>query len=308
MIEEYSIISLVLLYLAVNVWYRNLKSILLFLVSLVVLYPMVQNKLYAVVIAYVISIGFNIVKNFHLLENFSGNENQKNKTKNNESETPIIIPSNLQELKKMSTLMEKTSKSDKIPKNNNIENENNASENEQSYYFDDEMVSDALITRFVDMLERKGRVKITNSRISPYKLKPTISTLDSESVEHLRGEVEYNNPQLLEKVVTISRDNYILNGHYTWYLKKMFLSEKNENTLVDIKYTDSINIKKIDMEIEPLIKKLEDYKIEFNENAKNKFTVDKKKLKDLRANINSLKNTIKNLEKHYKELSEIRVN
>ena len=88
----------------------------------------------------------------------------------------------------------------------------------------------------------------------------------------------------------------------------MFLSEKNENTLIDIKYTDSINIKKIDMEIEPLMKKLEDYKIEFNENAKNKFTVDKKKLRDLRSNINSLKNTIKNLEKHYKELSEIRVN
>lgn len=308
MIEEYSIISLVLLYLAVNVWYRNIKSLLLFLVSLVVLYPMMQNKLYAVVIAYVISIGFNIVKNFHLLENFSGNEKEKVKSKNSDAETPIIIPSNLKELKKMSTLMEKTAKSDKIPKNNTIENENNSDENEQSYYFDDEMVSDALITRFVDMLERKGRVKITNTRISPYKLKPTISTLDSESVEHLRGEVEYNNPQLLEKVVTISRDNYILNGHYTWYLKKMFLSEKNENTLVDIKYTDSINIKKIDMEIEPLIKKLEDYKIEFNENAKNKFTVDKKKLKDLRSNINSLKNTIKNLEKHYKELSEIRVN
>ena len=308
MIEEYSIISLVLLYLAVNVWYRNIKSILLFLVSLVVLYPMVQNKLYAVVIAYVISIGFNIVKNFHLLENFSGNEKEKVKSKNDESETPIIIPSNLKELKKMSTLMEKTAKNDKIPKNNNIENGNNATENEQSYYFDDEMVSDALITRFVDMLERKGRVKITNTRISPYKLKPTVSTLDSESVEHLRGEVEYNNPQLLEKVVTVSRDNYILNGHYTWYLKKMFLSEKNENTLIDIKYTDSINIKKIDMEIEPLMKKLEDYKIEFNENAKNKFTVDKKKLRDLRSNINSLKNTIKNLEKHYKELSEIRVN
>ena len=88
----------------------------------------------------------------------------------------------------------------------------------------------------------------------------------------------------------------------------MFLSEKNENTLIDIKYTDSINIKRIDMEIEPLMKKLEDYKIEFNENAKNKFTVDKKKLRDLRSNINSLKTTIKNLEKHYKELSEIKVN
>ena len=62
MIEEYSIISLVLLYLAVNVWYRNLKSILLFLVSLVSLYPIMKNKLYAIVTAYVISIAYNIVK------------------------------------------------------------------------------------------------------------------------------------------------------------------------------------------------------------------------------------------------------
>ena len=227
MIEEYSIISLVLLYLAVNVWYRNIKSILLFLVSLIVLYPMVQNKLYAVVIAYVISIGFNIVKNFHLLENFSGKNKDKNK--NEEENTPIVIPSNLQELKKMSTLMEKTAKSDKIPKNNNLEKNENSEKNneeEQSYYFDDEMVSDALIKRFIDMLERTGRVKITNSRTSPYKLKPTISTLDSESVEHLRSEVEFNNPQLLEKVVTISSDNYILNGHYTWYLKKCFYQKK----------------------------------------------------------------------------------
>ena len=157
------------------------------------------------------------------------------------------------------------------------------------------------------MLERKGNIKVNNTRLSPYKLKPTLSTLNSDSVEHLKREVEYNNPQLLEKTVTISKDNYILNGHYTWFVKKIFLSEKNENTLMDVKHTDTIVIKKIDMEIEPLLKKLEDYKIEFNENAKNKFTVDKQKLNSLRNNINSLKSTIKNLENHYKELSEIQV-
>ena len=298
MIEEYSIISLVLLYLAVNVWYRNLKSILLFLVSLVSLYPIVKNKLYAIVIAYVISIAYNIVKNFHLLENFSSN------VKKSKSHIPIIIPSNIQELKRMSTLIEKNP-----PKNNESKNENeNESESEtESYYFDDEMVSDILINRFLDMLERKGNIKVNNTRLSPYKLKPTLSTLNSDSVEHLKREVEYNNPQLLEKTVTISKDNYILNGHYTWFVKKIFLSEKNENTLMDVKHTDTIVIKKIDMEIEPLLKKLEDYKIEFNENAKNKFTVDKQKLNSLRNNINSLKSTIKNLENHYKELSEIQV-
>ena len=76
---------------------------------------------------------------------------------------------------------------------------------------------------------------------------------------------------------------------------------------MDVKHTDTVVIKKIDMEIEPLMKKLEDYKIEFNENAKKKFTVDKNKLNSLRSNINSLKSTIKNLENHYRELSEIQV-
>ena len=302
MIEEYSIISLVLLYLAVNVWYRNLKSILLFLVSLVSLYPIVKNKLYAIVIAYVISIAYNIVKNFHLLENFSSNV-KKSKSK---SHIPIIIPSNIQELKRMSTLIEKNPPKNNESKNEN-ENENESESETESYYFDDEMVSDNLINRFLDMLERKGNIKVYNTRLSPYKLKPTLSTLNSDSVEHLKREVEYNNPQLLEKILTVSKDNYILNGHYTWFVKKIFLSEKNENTLMDVKHTDTVVIKKIDMEIEPLMKKLEDYKIEFNENAKKKFTVDKNKLNSLRSNINSLKSTIKNLENHYRELSEIQV-
>lgn len=304
MIEEYSIISLVLLYLAVNVWYRNLKSILLFLVSLVSLYPIMKNKLYAIVTAYVISIAYNIVKNFHLLENFSSNVNKSKSKSKSKPHIPIIIPSNIQELKKMSTLIER----DKYKvERNDSESDSESNSDSDSYYFDDEMVSDILINRFLDMLERKGNIKVNNTRLSPYKLKPTLSTLNSDSVEHLNREVEYNNPQLLEKTVTISKDNYILNGHYTWFVKKIFLSEKNENTLMDVKHTDTIVIKKIDMEIEPLLKKLEDYKIEFNENAKNKFTVDKQKLNSLRNNINSLKSTIKNLENHYKELSEIQV-
>ena len=222
MIEEYSIISLVLLYLAVNVWYRNLKSILLFLVSLVSLYPIVKNKLYAIVIAYVISIAYNIVKNFHLLENFSSNV-KKSKSK---SHIPIIIPSNIQELKRMSTLIEKNPPKNNESKNEN-ENENESESETESYYFDDEMVSDNLINRFLDMLERKGNIKVYNTRLSPYKLKPTLSTLNSDSVEHLKREVEYNNPQLLEKILTVSKDNYILNGHYTWFVKKnIFIREK----------------------------------------------------------------------------------
>ena len=111
----------------------------------------------------------------------------------------------------------------------------------------------------------------------------------------------------IKKEITISKDYFIINGHYTWYVKKLFIAEKNETTLMDIKYTDNIPVRIIDLEIQPLMKKLEVFKIEFNENALDKFTLDRKKLVDLRKNINTLKKTVKNLEVHYNDLTKIKL-
>ena len=55
------------------------------------------------------------------------------------------------------------------------------------------------------------------------------------------------------------------------------------------------------------MKKLEAYKIEFNENALAKFTLDREKLVSLRKNINTLKKTVKGLESHYNELSKVQL-
>ena len=294
MIEQYGILSLVLLYLGVNVYYRNMKSIILFLVSFVVMYPVFPNKLYPLLIAYTISIAFNIVKNFHLLENFSSKKIVKEITK--EDEVPII-PANYNELKAMNTINKEKPKP-KEPESN---------ETETFIYADDDMVSDALADRFVEKLENRSNVKVKRTRLPVHKLKPTLSNLDSDTAENLRAEAEYNNPRLLENEITVSRDHYIINGHYTWYVKKMFLSEKNESTMMDIKYTDNVPVRVIDLDIQPLMKKLETYKIEFNENALAKFTLDRDKLVELRKNINTLKKTVKGLESHYNELSKIQL-
>ncbi len=37
----------------------------------------------------------------------------------------------------------------------------------------------------------------------------------------------------------------------------MFLSEKNESTMMDVKYTDNLAVRVIDLDIQPLMKKLE---------------------------------------------------
>lgn len=306
MIEQYGILSLVLLYLGVNLYYRNLKSLILFLVSLVVLYPIFPNKMYPVLIAYTISIFYNIVKNFHLLENFTSKSKKTDEVpeipqKEPDEEPVPIIPSSYKELKAMNTLEERNKKSE----TEDSEPQKPETNKSDLIYTDDDMVSDALADRFVEMLERRSNIKIKHTRLPVHKLKPTLSSLDADTAETLRSEAEYNNPRLLEREITVSRDHYIINGHYTWYVKKMFLAEKSETTMMDVKYTDNMPVRIIDLDIQPLMKKLESYKIEFNENALAKFTLDRNKLVDLRKNINTLKKTVKNLESHYNELTQI---
>ena len=72
LLEKYGVFVLVLAYLIINVYLRNLKVLVLFLVTFIGFYQTVTNKTYALVIAYLVSISFSIVKNFHLLENFKG--------------------------------------------------------------------------------------------------------------------------------------------------------------------------------------------------------------------------------------------
>jgi hypothetical protein len=274
------------------------------------MYPVFPNKLYPLIIAYTVSIIFNIVKNFHLLENFSGKSKTQKKVENiindatKESDVVPVIPASYDELRKMNTIKNpKKSKQEQEP----VQEDTPETKTMEFEYGEDDMVSDVLADRFVEMLERKTNVRVKRSRLAVHKIKPTLSSLDSDTAENLRAEAEYNNPRLLEKEVTVSRDHYIINGHYTWYVKKMFLTEKNESTLMDVKYTENLPVRVIDLDIQPLMKKLEAYKIEFNENALAKFTLDREKLVSLRKNINTLKKTVKGLESHYNELSKVQL-
>ena len=59
--------------------------------------------------------------------------------------------------------------------------------------------------------------------MSFYKLKPVIAELDGDTVNSLKNEIMYEANNLLKKNVVVSRDNYIIDGHCTWYLKGVFL-------------------------------------------------------------------------------------
>lgn len=74
LINKYGLLLLVILFLIINIVFLNIKNIILFLSSIVMSYFIFENKTYVILFSYVISIGFGIISNFHLLENFETKE------------------------------------------------------------------------------------------------------------------------------------------------------------------------------------------------------------------------------------------
>jgi len=329
LLEKYGVFVLVLAYLIINVYLRNLKVLVLFLVTFVAFYQTVTNKTYALVIAYLVSISFSIVKNFHLLENFKGvpkipsSFTELNGTLTgtlNGKKAPLNGTLNgLKQVDESKITAEKVetpqpynsirAKKGKVKKNRNKPRIEIRDDHLYDPRKDDleiqEILSDKLVSEFLEKLKKEKHVKVKNKKMSFYKLKPVIAELDGDTVNSLKNEIMYEANNLLKKNVVVSRDNYIIDGHYTWYLKGVFLSEKDEDTMIDSKYTDSLNVIQIDLDVDELIQKMKNYKFSYNANLLSKFSMDKNKMDALAENIKTLKKSVEKLEEHYVDLSNV---
>jgi len=318
LLEKYGVFVLVIAYLIINVYLRNLKVLVLFLVTFVAFYQTVTNKTYALVIAYLVSISFSIVKNFHLLENFKGVP----KIPSSFTELNGTLKGKLNGLKQVDEskiTAEKVetpqpynsirAKKGKVKKNRSKPRVEIRDDHLYDPKKDDleiqEILSDKLVSEFLEKLKKEKHVKVKNKKMSFYKLKPVIAELDGDTVNSLKNEIMYEANNLLKKNVVVSRDNYIIDGHYTWYLKGVFLSEKDEDTMIDSKYTDSLNVIQIDLDVDELIQKMKNYKFSYNANLLSKFSMDKNKMDALAENIKTLKKSVEKLEEHYVDLSNV---
>ena len=70
LIHKYGMILLVIFYLVINLVYKNLINLVLFMSILVFSYPMFKNKTNCILFTLVASLIVGIYRNFHLLENF----------------------------------------------------------------------------------------------------------------------------------------------------------------------------------------------------------------------------------------------
>lgn len=68
--EKASIFALISIFLVINLLYKRLVNVVIFLTSYIVFSMFMKNNYTALIGAYILGIGYGIFKNFHLLENF----------------------------------------------------------------------------------------------------------------------------------------------------------------------------------------------------------------------------------------------
>ena len=278
----YAILFLVVVYLIINVLYKNIKALILFLVSLTVLMIFMKDKINAIILAYVISIMFGIVNNFHLLENFTSNR--------------VTIPASLNAIPAMiSTPKKEPSKKMMSNKKENFEKDTHLEiDIFNTEYELDEICNKVVIKNLLNKLNTVG-YEVTNTQMEYSNMNPIINKLQSELLKKMMDQIREVKLTFNERII-ISNDNYIIHGHYLWYSKGIFLQEKSN--IVNDTYDTNMNVTIIDMDIKTFISKLEKYDIHYNATLFERFNKNKK-------NMDTFKNAIESLDQNLSDLKEM---
>lgn len=284
-VNTYGVFILILIYVVVNVAYKNLLNLIIFIVVILATLGIFDNKINAVILAYIISILYGIVKNFHLLENFKGNK-EKNKVTIKSKEEEI-------EMEEIDTPSETEMN---IMESSNIIKSNESTGEKVPDM--DILISTKLVEKFVKNLKSEDNSLVIYKNVELDDIKPTIKNLNTIKLEKMTRKIKEGSNK--DKIY-ISSDYFIIDGHYKWFSLK---SLSNSN---DAKFSDTTNVVLIDMSIKKIIKTLEEYKIDFNKEQYDKFTIDAEKMSNAEKSIKAIKIHIKKLDEFHKNLQKVKL-
>ena len=296
LLNQYGILILIIIFICINIYYKNIINILIFIMSYLALRNMIDDT-NALIASYIIGLLYGIIKNFHLLENFKAIV----------SKTSNIKPTN----QKLSRLNEDDS-NDNDSNDSNDSNDNNdnnqklsrLNENDSNENDSDEVISEELINQFISKVKDVDNLLIIKTKRNIYNLKPTIKDIKKNKIEIMKKKL--NNKQLLKPIV-ISNDNFIIDGHYRWFVRKNLI-ENNRNGLDNNNlYNENIKIVIIDYNIKKLLKKLREFKIKYNEKYLSKNILDLHKINSGKKLIQNIKHDINLLEQNYNMINKLRL-
>ena len=258
-----AILFLISLFIVVNLIFKNYTNIIIFLVSYVGIDLYLKDKYTSVLIAYVLGICYGIFRNFHLLENFDITNNTEKKVALNND-----------------TTFNKLNSDPLIQINTDIKT----------------VISDKLLTKFIEKLKTEDDSIIFTRKVFIYDLKPTINELRQGKIKKMKS-------TKLSKPIIISEDNFIIDGHHRWYAMKMnSMAQNNKSKESDDNY---ITATIINMKIDRFMTKIKEFKEESNDNMMNTFKFDNVKLEEAEKNIKNIKSSINNLDVYMADLKQL---
>ena len=288
LINQYGIIVLVIIFICVNIYYKNIINVLIFIICFLGLRNMMteQNALF---LAYIIALVYGIVKNFHLFENFKvlvgksrDNDNENNNSVNNNNND--------------------NDNSNNISMNNVMNNSMNNVVNLETNV--DSALSEELINQFINKIKEVDNLLVVKTQKSIYDLKPTLKNIKKNKIQKMKQNV---NTSKLVKPIIISNDNFIIDGHHRWYVRKNLI-ETNTNGLNDEEvYNENINVVIIDYKIKTVLRKLKEFKINYNKNSLSNSVLDINKIQNGKQLIRNLKRDIQLLEDNYNQVNKMKL-
>ena len=316
-VNNYGILLLVILFVIINLYYRNIINILV----LILLFLFFRNLMIdknALFLAYLGTMIFGITKNFHLLENFNTiakiekpiTENNIVKKLNNiidkeVTEDETIKLDNIKnmvnrKIKKATSKNKKnTKKSPKKSKNSQQpDSVNMAAPNVGS------IISEDLINEFIKIAKENDSVNVSKRSMNIYELKPTLSKLNKKKVQKISRRF-LNNESC--KPLIISNDKFIIDGHHRWYAKKAIVENNTNGYNDDNIYGEKVKVVVIDYPIKKLIQKLQEYKIKYNHEYLSKSLVNLDKVKQSERELKEIKMKLSAIENNYNKLNSIHV-
>ena len=287
LLNQYGIIILIIIFICINIYYKNIINILILLVSYLALRNMMEEN-HAILVAYIITLVYGTAKNFHLLENFKAvvyNKININDIKTKEDSDSNTI--SLTNLDIKNNTKPSPSTIDLLAKKNN-----------------DSVISEELINQFINKVKDIDNLLIVKTKRNIYDLKPTIKKIKKNRIETMKKKL---NVSKIVKPIIISNDNFIVDGHYRWFVRKNLI-ETNTNGLSENElYEENINIIMIDYNIKDLLRKLKEFKIKYNEEYLSKSVIDIHKLKEGKTLIKNLKRDISLLEQNYEMINNLKI-
>jgi hypothetical protein len=269
MYSKYNIFAIYLLisiYLIMNLVYKKILNILIFLISFIVADKCLNNKYTALIIAYALSISYGIIKNFHLLENFAIKDNN-NIQEENLKDDPVY--------KKMNT------NTDMVIKLNAPTHS---------------IISEHLLKKFIDKCKKEDNSVIYTRKVKIIDLRPTINELSNGKIKKM-----LENKMVLGKTIVISNDNYIIDGHHRWYANKSKIVGRKE----DDDESAFIKATIINMPVEQLLRKIKVFKQDHNESNMGRFNVDHTKIQNAKSSIKLIQDNINILDTYIQDLNGI---